>query len=301
MDPAALLETVRANWAAQHESEIEVVEVVQGPDGPLYVYGLDGGSRTDQSVVARDREGNVVWSDHATSEQIIEIYGDNTFFQIPCRVTHLRTCDMDGDGEIEIVAVYGHLRLYPGFVRIYALDGEIVGAYYNYGRIGDVLVVDVEDDGRDELLLLGTNNSKHFQSGTAILLDAEHRFGASSDPHGLADCPLPDDCRTRVVLPKFPEPVMEHFRGLRLWLRHPTFFRDENGEALFTASLMLDQSTFLVIFDSELRPTAIDPADGAVSQAEAWPAEDQAFIRPESLEEWVRGTHRFGASEAGGA
>lgn len=298
VDPEQLTEVLRDRWGAEHQSGIAVAQVLPTPDGPLYVYGLDGANRTDFSVVARDRDGNVLWSDHATSEQIIEVYGDNSFFQIPCRVTQLSTCDMDGDGELEIVAVYGHLRLYPGFVRIYAADGTILGAYYNYGRIGEMLVVDVENDGRDELLLLGTNNSPHYQSGTAILLDAEHRNGASSDPLGLADCPLPDDCRVRIVMPRFPEHIMAHFKGLRLWLRYPTFFREADGEAIITAGLMIDQTNFLVIFDGDLNPVAIEAADGAVSDAVAWPAEDQAFIRPESLEAWARGLHRFGARGA---
>lgn len=293
-DPLAYVDSC---WGAEHGGRVLSAAFVEIDGRRLVVYGLDTTEDTQNQLLVRDFEdGRLLWSDSVAADEVARVFGENQFFHQPFRAALISTCDMDGDGARELAVTFNHYSLYPSLLRLYTPEGERIDTYYNYGRISDLLIEDLDDDGKDEIVLMGTNNGKAYQAGTAILLDETHRHGASTDPRLIPDCPLPDSCCVRVVFPMFPDNVRRHCRGVRTWLRHGNVFRDADGAVRIAARLGMDPSGgVMVVMDADLRPLALDTTDKIIRQATDWPAEDAAFLEPETLSAWAEGAYRFGA------
>lgn len=114
--------------------------------------------------------------------------------------------DLGGDEGPELVGVFRQILYLPSCVRTFSRSGEVLGTYFNWGFLVDVLAADVDGDGKDEIVAAGTNNAPEYQGVTFILLDSGHLSGASVDEFVRSEG-FRDDAPVRVVLPQWPEEV----------------------------------------------------------------------------------------------
>lgn len=96
------------------------------------------------------------------------------------RIPFFLVVDLDRDGLREIVVVAHHFKAYPAKVAVLESDGRLRGDYINSGRIVDVVALDLDDDGRQELLCGGTNYG--YGKGAFFALAPDHLGGASPQP-----------------------------------------------------------------------------------------------------------------------
>lgn len=89
----------------------------------------------------------------------------------------IATFDLNDDGRHEILVVAHSLGYFPTVVSLLDAEGRLLGEYWNSGQIADVNAVDLDGDGRKEILLAGVNNE--YRSGFLAVLDTTDMGGAS--------------------------------------------------------------------------------------------------------------------------
>jgi hypothetical protein len=73
----------------------------------------------------------------------------NTFFQ---------TVDVNGDGRSEIIVISEQITDWPTQMVVLSPGKDILGEFWNSGRINDLVLSDVDGDGRKEILIGGVHN-----------------------------------------------------------------------------------------------------------------------------------------------
>jgi predicted DNA-binding transcriptional regulator AlpA/ribosomal protein L28 len=69
--------------------------------------------------------------------------------------------DIDKDGEKEIILVQNSHPFYPACVKVFKLNGKEIFRLYHPGRLHSIIVRDNNKNGKDEIILSGTNNYIH--------------------------------------------------------------------------------------------------------------------------------------------
>jgi hypothetical protein len=157
-------------------------------------------------------------------------------------------------------------------------------------------------DGRDELYLAATNNTKEFEGGTLIVLDDTCRHGAALDSasahHRFSNTSLPDSCRVRVVFPAFPL----EFTNLLETPRMDAYdlLTHSNPEVSDRLTLNMGQpgKNLIVSFDEEIRPFSAYPTDLLAKLNSCWLDSTQVslnYLGEDYLDQWLDNHHRFEA------
>ena len=110
---------------------------------------------------------------------------------------------------------------------------------------------------------------------TAVLLDAEHFDGASTDAVATPTSTVPDSCALRLVLPQLGEPWMDMLECGRLHARRPELVRYPDGERGFRFEIDMgggEGGELIVFTDAALNPTSVDITDALLVQIRSsWP------------------------------
>ncbi len=85
--------------------------------------------------------------------------------------------DLNGDGNKEIVVLAHQLHRFPTRLAVLDKDGHLLGDYWNSGQLANLLFIDLDGDGRREILVGGTNNE--YGQGVLIVFDAADVRGSS--------------------------------------------------------------------------------------------------------------------------
>jgi len=85
--------------------------------------------------------------------------------------------DLDKDGSLEIIIFATHRHDFPTQLLILNSKGEKLGEYWNSGRFSDLQFIDLNNDGRDEIILSGCNNE--YRKGCLIVFDTAQIRGGS--------------------------------------------------------------------------------------------------------------------------
>jgi hypothetical protein len=262
----------------------------------MLVYGLWAGANDGGEVRAVDlRERRTVWTKGPDLEEVREVYGESMGSAGAFRCGLFAFADLDGDGSDEVIVHRYHDRWFPAFVTAYRRDGSVLGTYYNWGQIYDLKCEDLDLDGRQEVLIAGTNNARCCQGATIALLDAEHFHGASVDSVVHPTCVLQDSARVRVVLPHFePEFVRRPF-GVRLTASDLATSRNPDGSVVVTATVGETAVGFVMTFNTKLEPTSVSPSDLLLDEIRIWPADlRERFLDPTYLTSWSNRFLRYG-------
>jgi hypothetical protein len=186
----------------------------------------------------------------------------------------------------EIVVAWRHQLFFPFVVGIYRQDGTEMGLYLHRGYLDDGIHVDLDNDGKEELLLAGTNNSPRFQGATVVLLDGAHcstRTGA-----GSGAC-------ARLVIPKLSDEFMQRIQARRLHARDPVVSMTPDGAKIsFTVGRIpltegsVQGDILVVTTDGLLRPLTCYLTDGGkmfLRSLDAKVAEE--LLDPERRNAWM--------------
>jgi len=66
--------------------------------------------------------------------------------------------DFDNDDKKEIIAQYQHKPYYPVKIQTFDCNGNLLCEFWNSGHIPDMDLIDIDNDGIEELIFVGTNN-----------------------------------------------------------------------------------------------------------------------------------------------
>jgi len=102
------------------------------------------------------------------------------------RIRGFMACDLDNDGYLETVIVSQHKYYYPTQLVVLEYQGNILGEYWNSGQFSDFTFVDLNDDGRKEIILSAMNNE--YKKGCLIVLDSADIRGGSHQLNDFYKC-----------------------------------------------------------------------------------------------------------------
>ena len=188
----------------------------------------------------------------------------------------IRFLEYDGDAGREVLIRYTHNQYYPGAVAVYEADGTPLAQYVNRGHISTLLINDIDADGRDELLALGTNNDPAYQGATAIYLEEGAWSGAAVDPPGgpgrgpVGD--ITDGARYRLILPAFDAPVMALIEKVRIRAFSPRIHTAADSSLRIVVNAGHPSTGGVIVFcDDRLRPIRAIASDTLWGYVNGWP------------------------------
>lgn len=93
------------------------------------------------------------------------------------RIQGVDVCDLDGDGNSEIIIMAIHRFYFPTQLAVFDAEGRIVGEYWNAGQFCDIAFIDLNEDGETEILATGINNE--YGKGCLVAFDWNKVEGSS--------------------------------------------------------------------------------------------------------------------------
>jgi hypothetical protein len=108
-------------------------------------------------------------------------------FSADYRIQGFAVADLNGDGRSEIVVVSVHRPNFPCQLLVLNHEGKTVGEYWNSGHFNDIMVHDLDEDGKPEILAGGANNEYH--SGCLAVFRPDRIRGASPQSIEEYSCP----------------------------------------------------------------------------------------------------------------
>lgn len=87
------------------------------------------------------------------------------------------TINLDNDGNHEIIVISNQLPYFPTQLIVLNSNGDVLGEYWNSGRIQNYVLEDLNNDGKKEIILSGMNNE--YKKGSLIVFDSNHIRGSS--------------------------------------------------------------------------------------------------------------------------
>jgi hypothetical protein len=100
-----------------------------------------------------------------------KIYSPDYFFE------GFDVCDLKGDDNLETVIISNNTYFFPTQLVLLNSEGEILGEYWNSGRLTDYAFVDLNKDGKKEIVTVGMNNE--YGKGCLVVLEPTEIKGGS--------------------------------------------------------------------------------------------------------------------------
>ena len=291
-------------WRFSAKATIEYLDESPWHDGTVLV-GLRGdGTDGGRVLLMAERSGRIIWEVSPAQERIRAAYGAD-LLDSGGGFTAFRNeaVDIDGDGAPELALLFIHGRFCPASLVVVERDGRRLGQYDTKGHLYGLLGEDIDGDGKEELLMAGTNNEPCYQGATVILLDDVCLRGAAQDSLAGGNPAIPDSARIRLVLPHFGEPTMTLLQRRRIEGTDLMVFREPDGATRIAVNASADGLGVIVTMDAGLHPLRVQASDRVISVAESWPDSITAlrgFPRQEwLLREWLPRAVRFEAGHWG--
>lgn len=266
--------------------------------GRIVVSGLSPQGEAGGTLIAvNGSTGRQQWTVRPPYPELVAFFGEERAELGSFMCDSLVFGDVDGDDTVEAVALFSHQTWFPGYCDVINRKGDRLGDYLNWGHLYDARCVDMDDDGKAEIFVTGTNNSPAYQGATVILLDEDHLHGASTDSNVRPESGIPDGSLARVVLPLFEARFADAFNAQRLTAKALKVSRTARGSHRIEVSVESNADTgLLVTMDEALRPLDASASDALLHAISDWPPELQAeFLAEETRSDWLARHSRFGA------
>ncbi len=257
---------------------------------------------TDTSVVAclHRSTGEIIWTGRPDVSILDAAYGTELVRSGQMRAVGVYPCDLDGDGESEIIAEFRHYPYFPDCLVRFDRHGRALNQYVSSGHILDIAITDIDHDGKDEIIAAATNNSPRYRGGSLFILDEDHFGGAAVDSLANPQTSVRDSAAYRIVVPHLPDPYMALIKEVRLGATNVKTFAGPSGDAEVSAEMGATHDPthrVFTYFDAALRPLRIDITDNFRAEVAAlWPDSLQAHrgpADPEWLDDWFHTSIRF--------
>ncbi|MBU8871764.1 MAG: helix-turn-helix domain-containing protein [Gemmatimonadales bacterium] len=288
-------------WELPKNSHIEFCVESPWDSGQLLLgttFRAQGGGR----LFSLNRvSGDTTWIVQPDIESINQAFGKKDVMSANFSCRNLGTGDFDGDGIPEVILKFVHGLYYPCAIGWVGQGGNLLHQYVNKGHLWDYRILDLDHDGKDEIILAGTNNAKAYQGATVIILDDLHFRGASLDPLCDPWSSEPDSALIRLVLPQYPEPYMDLLQVTRLAAWNIVVFEDENANKLLSIDVGGHEkyNRVVVTLDSDLHPISGVTIDSFLERTiSQWPDSLKNGTGPGDpvwLAKWLSGYRRFEA------
>ncbi|MFX0133499.1 MAG: hypothetical protein ACFFDN_07645 [Candidatus Hodarchaeota archaeon] len=102
------------------------------------------------------------------------------------RIHGFDTCDLDDDGNHEIIVISMQLTYFPTQLTVLDHKGRILGEYWNSGQIKNYVFEDLDNDGKKEIILSAMNNE--YKKGCLIVFDSANIRGSSPQLNNYYKC-----------------------------------------------------------------------------------------------------------------
>jgi len=120
-----------------------------------------------------DYKGRQLWKFTAGREWDI----GGRIFSADYRICGFDVSDLDNDGNLEIIVISIQMPQWPCQLAVLDHKGELLGKYWNAGHFGDILTIDLNEDGRKEIVAAGTNNE--YGKACLAVFDLNNLSGGS--------------------------------------------------------------------------------------------------------------------------
>jgi len=94
--------------------------------------------------------------------------------------------DLEDDGLLETVVVAAQIPFFPTQVTVLDCRGNLLGEYWNSGRLSSYVARDLDGDGRKELLFGGKNNE--HKKPCLVVFNSQNIRGGSPQTHDHYIC-----------------------------------------------------------------------------------------------------------------
>lgn len=254
--------------------------------------GVAGEGRIRCFDFQHDRE---VWQRHLARDEVAEFFGHERLDAGSFRCETVDFVDLRGDGDPEVMVTYLHQVFLPCAVRTYDKSGEVLGTYLHWGLLAATAVTDLDGDGKQELVIGGTDNAPAIQAAAVVVLDGDHLDGASVDRFVQRDG-YHDGSRYRLLLPRFAPDVMAGLDLVRLHVIKVRPDHDHSGNPVLRLIVGLEHDQVTVVTDSQLRVTDAILHDSFAQHLRT--LRDEGRITTDLtdsavLQQWVGGRYRF--------
>ncbi|MDH4270525.1 MAG: VCBS repeat-containing protein [Candidatus Aminicenantes bacterium] len=128
---------------------------------------------SEGDLICLNAKGDELWKFHSGRELP---FGTKTYSP-DYRISCLDASDLDGDGRMEIFLASQHYPEWPCQISLLSSDGISLGEYWNSGSVNDMVAVDLDADGRKEIVGAGLNNE--YRKACVIALGGAGFRGAS--------------------------------------------------------------------------------------------------------------------------
>ncbi len=106
-----------------------------------------------------------------------ELTFGNEKFSHDYRIDGFGVEDLDNDSNMEILVISDQRYFYPTQMVVLDNSGEMIGEYWNSGRLTDFVCKDLDEDGHKEIIVAGMNNE--YKKAALIVFDSTRVDGAS--------------------------------------------------------------------------------------------------------------------------
>ncbi len=129
-----------------------------------------------------NHKGKFLWEFESGRELIFGKY----VYSRDYRITGFEVCDLDHDERLETVVISEQFPDFPTQLVVLSSNGEKIGEYWNSGQLKDLVSVDLEEDGRMEIVMAAMNNE--YARPSLIVFDALSIRGSSPQKKNFYKC-----------------------------------------------------------------------------------------------------------------
>jgi len=282
-------------WSISDSMPISQCEVFDSESGKLALYFFRQSNGEDSKLCARlVTSGRMLWEYSPDLDEISQIFGSELANSGAFRFKDILRGDLDGDQFDDAIVHLQHHKWYPSGVLWVDPDTGVRSSYYHSGHLYEFNIGDVDDDGKQEVIVGGTNNTEAYRGGTMFILDDTHFSGAAVDSIGPADPSIEDLSLMRIVFPEFSPRLMElNSKHSRINVFDIAAQKSLDEKVRFTVNVGTLEFFVSVTLDSSLTPTSVILTDQARSRVRFWPERDQQAFDLEYFDEWISRSYTF--------
>ncbi len=133
-------------------------------------------------LICFNHKGDLLW-DFETGRELK--FGQKVYSG-DYRIFGFDVCDLDHDERLETVLISEQFPDFPTQLVVLTSNGEKIGEYWNSGRLMDLAFVDLDEDGRKEILVGAMNNE--YARPSLIIFDVLSIRGSSPQKKNFYKC-----------------------------------------------------------------------------------------------------------------
>ena len=133
-------------------------------------------------LICFDTKGKTLWNYKVGKKKI---FGGKTYTD-DYTILGFDIVNIDNRGDPEIIMIANHKSSFPSQIVILNSIGKLVGQYWNSGHIKDFSIIDLDNDGVNEIILSGIN--EEWNRPCCVILDYSCINGVSPQTQDYYKC-----------------------------------------------------------------------------------------------------------------